>query len=357
MLEKKRIYISDIHMGAGREPKKGCYPYDWLGPDEAKVFAGFLNFLINDNEVGEIILLGDTMDNWVCPVDEDPPAFEEIINAKQNKEIVEKLKILASHNEKKLIFMPGNHDMQITKEILEKAFPGIIFGGSAANKSVYRTSRLRAEHGSAYAMFNAPDPINNPGNRLPLGYFISRVAATKHARTGSAKRHYWTYVDDFLELLGPQKLPSSVFEAIVEEAGLNENTEIKMGNNISVRIKDIKEKYSDLYEQWKTYYGKGFAFKAVMAEIGYLGDFADMLSKKGDTNIVIFGHSHESELDKDKWFVEDRIYANCGAWCDKEEPCAFIETRKNNDKGEHYIKLFYWENNAPVEKKAESIKL
>jgi len=63
----------------------------------------------------------------------------------------------------------------ITKEILDNYFPGIIFGGSASYKSVYSTSRLRAEHGSAYAMFNAPDPINNPGNRLPLGYFISRV--------------------------------------------------------------------------------------------------------------------------------------------------------------------------------------
>jgi UDP-2,3-diacylglucosamine pyrophosphatase LpxH len=357
MLEKKRIYISDVHMGAGRKPKKNRHSYDWLGPDEAKVFADFLKYLIDDAETGEVVLLGDTMDNWVCPVDEEPPTFDEIINAGQNAEIAINLKALAAHKEKKLIYMPGNHDMQITRDILEKAFPKIIFGGSATNKSVYRTSRLRAEHGSAFAMFNAPDPINNPGNRLPLGYFISRVAATKQARTGSAKRHYWTYFDDFLELLGPQKLPASAFEAIVEEAELGDDSDIKMCSGNTIKIKDVKAKYSELYEQWKIYYGKGFAFKAVMAEIGYLEDFANMLTKKGDTNIVIFGHSHESELDKDKWFVENRIYANCGAWCDKEETCAFVETRKDNDNRKHHIRLLYWENNQAVEKKKESIEL
>lgn len=48
-----------------------------------------------------------------------------------------------------------------------------------------------------------------------------------------------------------------------------------------------------------------------------------------DTNIIIFGHSHASELDKDSWFLkEKRIYANCGAWCDEAEQCTFVETEK-----------------------------
>ncbi len=346
MPEKKRIYVSDVHMGAGRKPVKKSFNYDWLGADEAKVFADFLKFLIDDAEIGEIILLGDTMDNWVCPIYDTPPAFDEIINTPVNKDVVKNLKALAAHKEKKLIYMPGNHDMLITKEILDNYFPGIIFGGSAAYKSVYRTSRLRAEHGSAYAMFNAPDPINNPGNRLPLGYFISRVAATKHARTGSADRHYWTYADDLLELLGPQKLPASVFEAILEEANIREDDDIKMYGSSCIKVKEVKSKYADLYEQWKVYYGKGVAFKAVMAEIGYLDDFADMLSKKGDTNIIIFGHSHKSDLDKDSWFVKDRVYANCGSWCDEEEPCTFVETQKDNEERVHHVRLNRWKNNA-----------
>ncbi len=96
MLEKKRIYISDVHMGAGRKPVKKHFYYDWLGADEARVFADFLKFLIDDAEVGEIILLGDTMDNWVCPIYEEPPTFDEIINAPVNAEIVKNLKSLAA---------------------------------------------------------------------------------------------------------------------------------------------------------------------------------------------------------------------------------------------------------------------
>ena len=361
-MEKKRIYVSDVHMGAGRSlDKKNVY--DWLGKAEADNFAGFLDHLNGQNDVGEIILLGDTMDNWVCPVDEKPPTFDEILKASHNQKIVTSLKTLCEN--KKVIYMPGNHDMQMTKDVLINYFPTIIFGGSAQNKSRYRTSRLLAEHGSAYAMFNAPDPINNPGNRLPLGYFISRVAATKAARTGDAKRHFWTYFDDFLELLGPQKLPQSVFEAVLEEALLSEDTEIIMdwkeskleGKPVTIKASNVKEKYANLYEQWESNYGKGMAFKAVMAEIGYLGDLADHLSKKGDTTIIIFGHSHDSELDKDTWFVKDRIYANCGAWCDEEKPCSFVETQKDDKKRTYYVRLMEWKEGKARKLKEESVNL
>jgi len=362
--DKKRIYVSDVHMGAGRSlGKKNVY--DWLGKSEADNFANFLAYVNGRTDVEELVLLGDTMDNWVCPVDEPPPTFDEILKADHNALIVKNLKELTENADKKVVFMPGNHDMQVTEIILKRYFPKIIFGGSAANKSRYRTSRLVAEHGSSYAMFNAPDPINNPRNRLPLGYFISRVAATKAARTGDAKRHYWTYFDDFLELLGPQKLPQAAFEAIMEEAGLSENTEIIIGTQegkldetkITVKASEVKQKYANLYEQWESTYGKGMAFKAVMAEIGYLGDLADYLSKKGDTNIIIFGHSHASELDKDSWFVDDRIYANCGAWCDEKEPCAYVETEKNDEKERYFVRLFEWKKGTPKKIKEEFVKL
>lgn len=103
-------------MGAGRsfKPNCGCHVYDWLGPNEAKNFSGFLDFLLASADVEEVILLGDTMDNWVCPVDEIPPTFEEIVQADVNMEVVQSLKALAKHKEIKLIYMPGNHDMSIT---------------------------------------------------------------------------------------------------------------------------------------------------------------------------------------------------------------------------------------------------
>lgn len=355
---KKRIYVSDIHMGT-EKPPNCAFDYNWLGKDEAKNFAAFIEYLSKQEDVGELILLGDTMDNWVCPIDQIPPTFDAILN--YNKNIVSALNILIAAN-KKVVYMPGNHDMHASEEVLKKHLPNISFGGTAYNKSKYRTSRLLAEHGSAYAMFNAPDPINDPRSRIPLGYFISRVSATKMARTRDSKRHFWTYFDDMLEILGPQTLPQSVFEAILEEANLRDTDDFILGETpngtqIKITASAVKEKYANLYEQWENHYGKGIAFKAVMAEIGYLGDFADHLSKNGDTNIVIFGHSHDSELDKDSWFVKDRIYANCGAWCDENKPCSFIETQKDDKNKTYHVRLMEWDKNTVVEVKSEYLDL
>ena len=38
-----------------------------------------------------------------------------------------------------------------------------------------------------------------------------------------------------------------------------------------------------------------------------LDPVADSICKKGGTNIVIFGHSHRAELDRDSLLVDDRV--------------------------------------------------
>lgn len=358
-MEKKRIYVSDVHMNAGRsvDPPEGKHPYEWLGKKEAKRFAKFLEYINDPSKVREVVFIGDLMDDWVYRVDEVPPTFQEIVDASINSNIVEQLKQLSSNKEITVIYLPGNHDMGISKELISANFPYMVFGGTAAYNSVYRTSRLRAEHGSAHAMFNAPDPINSPGSRLPLGYFISRVVATRAYETGIKERHYWTFADDLLETLGPQRLPASIFEAVLEEAGLPEDVPIHMrsktGNELPIGADVVKERYANLYEDWKNNYGPGAAFKAMMAEIGFLGDVADRLCKKSDTNIVVFGHSHDWKLDKDSWFVDNRIYANCGAWCDEEKKCTFVETQKDRENGRHLVRVMDW-NNGRVKKLKEA---
>jgi len=189
-MDKKRVYISDIHMNAGKGVKApaGKHPYEWLGPAEARRFAAFLEFLNRAKDVQELVIIGDLLDDWVCPVDVVPPSPEAILKAAINKEIVQALKKLAKNKDIAVLLLPGNHDMGVSRELVARTFPGMAFGGTAHYDSAYRTSRLRAEHGSAYAMFNAPDAVNNPGSRLPLGYFISRIVATKArvTRTGTA---------------------------------------------------------------------------------------------------------------------------------------------------------------------------
>lgn len=352
----KRIFISDVHMGAGRAKDEGYHDYDWLGKEEADNLASFLDHINSSGDVSEVILLGDIMDDWVCPVDKVPPTYEDIINADKNKKLIIILKTLSSNAAIKVIYLPGNHDMHVTKEFIENNFPGMIFGGSAKHDSKYTDGRLHAEHGSAYAMFNAPDFMNNYRNRLPLGYFISRVLATKAARTGSKDKHYWTYLDDALEALGTQSLSSSVFEAVLEEADLPNDVEIHMppieGQSVHVKASDVKDMYADLYDQWNKYKGPAAAFHGVIAEF-HLGKVADRLSKRGNARIVIFGHSHNGALDKDSLFVKDRIYANCGSWCDKDK-ATYVEYTKGMKK--RTLRLMSWDREKATQEDKKELE-
>ncbi|MCP4898536.1 MAG: hypothetical protein GY906_16300 [bacterium] len=362
-MEHSRVFVSDVHINAGRslDPVDGKHTYDWLDKKGIDRFTAFLIHLAERDDVRDVVIIGDLFDNWVCPVDEVPPSFEEIVNAKCNAPLIEALRALCASDTIDVLYLPGNHDMGVSEEFVHDHFPKMIFGGAALYDSVYRTSRLRAEHGSAHAIFNAPDPINNPRTRIPLGYFISRVAATRMHRNGNGRRHFWTYIDDLLETLGPQTLPSSVFEAMLEEADLPGDTDILMppvgGVESSIKADDVKTRYEDLYQQWVTHHGPGKAFKSLLAEISMLGRVADSLCKKSDTNIVVFGHSHDWKLDKDSWFVGDRVYANCGTWCDPDKPATFVETQKDNACREHNVRVMKWKKNKAVKLGSKSVTL
>jgi UDP-2,3-diacylglucosamine pyrophosphatase LpxH len=357
----KRIFISDVHINAGRSFADGYqgHPYDWLNPDETKRFAGFLSDLSKREDISEVILLGDIFEEWVCPVDDVPPTLDEIVAAPHNKEAVEQLNALSQHPEIKVVYLSGNHDMSVDQTLMNRHFPKIVFGGSAWHDSRYQSGRVLAEHGSARAMFNAPDPANDARSRLPLGYFISRVVTTKAARTGHADRHFWTYIDDALELLGPQSVAASVFETLLEEADLPEETPIEMrpigGQPRPISAAEVKSRYANLYQQWEERKGRGMAFKSLMAEIGYLGDFADHLSKSSGNRIIIFGHNHSAELDKDTWFVENRIYANCGTWIEAKQVGTFVEIEREG--GEYAVRLCQWRDDKTRLLKEESLKL
>jgi UDP-2,3-diacylglucosamine pyrophosphatase LpxH len=67
---------------------------------------------------------------------------------------------------------------------------------------------------------------------------------------------------------------------------------------------------------------------------------ADQICKRSGTNIVVLGHSHKPEIDKDSWFVDDRIYANAGAWCEKATSGSFVEVETTDT--EHNVRVREW---------------
>ena len=343
-MAKKRLFISDVHLGAGRysdeskNSKIHQYEWDWLSEDETHNFESFIKYLRTDysENILEVIFLGDIFDNWVFPHDLVPPMIDELITAKKNKNVVAELNELS--NKIPVYYVPGNHDMHATRETMKKYFPKIIFCPEQ-----FTAERLIAEHGHRYAMFNAPPQFSNHLFGLPIGYFISRVEATKKAMTNREDRAYRTYVDDFIEMVGRPTLPQCVLEAVIEEAHLDEDIEYKVrkknGDFQPISALTVKEQYKDIYDDWPTQ--NVSKHRAIFAELDMLGPIADKLCKNGSYKVCVFGHSHKSEIDKDTWFVNDRIYANTGYWCGSK--CTFVEIEKDT-KGYH-VCLVKWVDN------------
>jgi UDP-2,3-diacylglucosamine pyrophosphatase LpxH len=345
-----KLFISDVHLGAGRysEESKNTtrYPYDWdwLSLDETENFMNFIRFVHTgyDRKIEEVVLLGDIFDNWVFPYDLVPPTMEELFEAEKNKRVIRELNTLATKT--KVYYIPGNHDMHATAAVMKDFFPDFIYCPKR-----YSSDRLIAEHGHRYAMFNAPARFSTNIMGLPLGYFISRTEATKKAMTNSEGRSYHTYVDDFIEMFGEQTLPQSVLEAVIEEAGFDEEIEYKIkrknGQVLSKTAIEVKDVYKNIYRDWPT--STVSRPRAVFAELDMLGPIADKLCKDGLFKVCIFGHSHKSEIDRDIWFVNDRIYANTGYWCGSE--CTFIEAEKTDDG--YDVGIVKWAGNDRIERK------
>lgn len=336
----RKIFISDVHIGAGRfGVKKAAYPHewDWLSDKETQNFVKFLEFLRDryPHEIHEIVLIGDIFDNWVFPHDQVPPTMEELIAQPKNVQVVDALNALADKH--RVFYVPGNHDSHATREFMSRHFKKITY---CPEKFV--DGRLVAEHGHRYALFNAPPFFSENFYGLPIGYFISRIEATRKGKTNQGGRSYRSYLDDFLEMMGPATLPQSVLEAVLEETGLGDDAEFKVktksGDVVAISAAEVKERYRSVYEDWPDQVVS--KPRAVFAELDRLGPIADMLCKHGKHKVCIFGHSHKGEVDKDAWFVDDRIYANTGFWCGAR--CTFVETGKVDGDKAYQVRLMRW---------------
>ncbi len=357
----KRIFVSDIHMGDKDSiiHTGDSKPYGWLLEDRAAMFAEFLKLKMKDVEVRQIIILGDLFDEWVCPANKKPidknsrDQYKKIATAPQNRGIISALKQIAISGDIELIYVPGNHDMLMTKDILSEIIPGIKY-----NQRLYLEDGIVAEHGSDYCLFNAPDPFNNEGHILPLGYFITRAVAEKAARKGSFNDTITTIEESVSDILHNEKLGNIVLNTIVESSGMDKDSQIVMnginGYGGSIKIGDIEKIFGNIYQLWN--YQKPDNVpneEALISDIGYLypAALSRYLTKKEKPDIVIFGHTHRHELhsiplpefssEKEcHLFPSRHIYANCGTWINGKE-CTIVETEIKNNK--HYIRVMKYE--------------
>jgi len=319
----KTIFVlSDIHLGAG-------LPSDWYKKDKHE--ANLINMIKDITKEGEktevdLVLAGDIFDTWLIPMDKPPITIKDIL--KNNPNVVKALAQCLETTD--IYYINGNHDMNVRSKDLDT----ICF----ADKSIkcikeYRSGLVKVEHGHNYAMFNAQDMINDPLHGLPTGYFITRMLAGR--RDYKSQEAYISYIDDLLEsAFTTQTITSSLMEAVMEFTKHRPSDHFIMPyGRSSITIREVQEKYKDVFKQWVHRYGYWYSLNAIRAELGSLNWFADRLSQKHDYKVVVMGHSHSSEIDKDgfEFFNNESVYANAGHWSTLKPSYVKIVKEKNKN--------------------------
>jgi len=114
----KVVVVSDIHLGVLDKYSENL--------KNRAVFIEFLKRLQNTEDVGELVIAGDFLDEWYLPL--TYPAYNDSSKfywqvVKNNQAVFDELKALMEKGIK-LTYVPGNHDMTLESDILDKALPG-----------------------------------------------------------------------------------------------------------------------------------------------------------------------------------------------------------------------------------------
>ncbi len=344
----RRVFISDTHVSAGlglRPDTPGHHPWEWFTEPDSQRFVAFLAWLGKRTtdaavegwgKVDEVVLIGDIFDNWVFPHDMKPPTFSELLASKSASVVIEALNGLPE--ETKVVYLPGNHDLTLSSGLVEPLLPNVTWGGDGVNDPYFSSGRLRAEHGNAHTLFCSPDP-QQPGC-LPLGYFISRMAATADRDTGSTTPSIVDVVREVGQLLEGDQLAHGVFDAICRKAGVNPEKNPKepilmpgdLWGGRTVTVGEVRDLYAHLFTEWKRRKGEIEANLSIPAELGHLEPVADSMFLHGGVNAVVMGHTHRPmALQRGLPFLGKAAYANAGCWCNNVEDATWVEVEKRDD--------------------------
>lgn len=341
------IFISDTHVGPGLRPNPNdpkLHSWEWVTPSDRARLAAFLQWLnpkgsvaapgVPRPAVDELVLLGDIFDNWIVPHDIKPPTMLELMRSQNASPIVAALRSLSQAIN--VIFVPGNHDMTVTGEVLAAVLPDVTFGGAAANKPFFSNGRLRGEHGNGPALFNSPDPLRPDG--LPLGYFISRLVATADRNTGSHTPSTSAIIHELGHILGKEKIAQGVLDAVADKAGVSLDTQILMPDDLwggqSVSVGQIRTMYAALAEEFEKRNGAIATAMSIPAEMEQLEVVADAMLLHGGLGAIVMGHSHGPMAKQYEIpFLGRAAYVNSGCWCNNISAATWVEVEKTRAGG------------------------
>lgn len=306
------IVLSDIHMGTNA-------PTVWYRKDiHEKYLVAVLNYIIDiADEIEEVVLLGDIFEFWSYPPEQLPPSFEDIIHTHPNI-LGEEGKLREALNALKgrVVYIPGDHDMNITKADLNR------FGSKdgyvmkyhyGAYIPIYDT-HIQFMHGHECTIVNAPYFISHI-SPLPLGYFVTRAMAYKIQKVLKATSNqsisdlneYSSYsYNDFLP-----KLPlfyenfennynsvCSFVDALIEATDMPGDLPIKINRFNEVTLNEVKTIYQN-----KGILGHEIDLTNILEHYNtmYVSDSVLKRCCKASIDIVVMGHTHAPMIYKNNY--------------------------------------------------------
>lgn len=309
---KRRIFISDIHMGIG-EGLAGPHLYGWLRQDRAGMLVDFLNSLAGNNRVDELVVVGDLFDEWVmpftvsAPAGNDPGWFETVVLVRENQAILQALSELSGRA--MVSYVHGNHDMLMTREVLERWAPGVQWIAGNPGMGIYEADGIHAEHGSLYCLFNAPYLLAvAPDMQIPLGYLVARADAQFVSRGGilNWEDYLKLFLDILSDLLNGEKLAQAFADGLARVMKIDRDALVHLYGvdsfgDKTTTVEKMAVQLGDIYDQWDNEWKKQgianvSASWAALGDAGFLYNAAKLHFTPA-TNLVVLGHTHKWELD------------------------------------------------------------
>lgn len=378
------VFISDLHMNLYED-------YSWLR-DNAPTLATFLTGLNARSDVAGVVILGDLVDDWVSPVANTPQTFEQVLQANTDQQwngyngVVPALQALCDNPDIQVTYVVGNHDMlsfqPANRAVLEAWFPQMTIVSESPGMGAYTSGNvIWAEHGHRYCLFNAPDTWSRSGGHLPLGYFISRLAATRSVNEGRVVTTP-DVLDDFMKQAAenPTLLRDDSFTSDPQVGGVFSDAIIIAAfngvalwagewpwsnfvmNGLDGRTSDptverVAIEYDSIYSGWPSRQNRVSKVEAVWDDTGHLSNAANMIFEMPDRiaplypftpRIILFGHTHQAAFRYHSGDVET-IYVNTGTWIDGK-PMTWVEIATSagaNGATSYQVSLWFHGESAP----------
>jgi UDP-2,3-diacylglucosamine pyrophosphatase LpxH len=343
---EKIVVISDIHLGVDDAYAEIV--------QNRPLLVDFIHRVAATPDIAELVIAGDFLDEWFqpfsAPAHADSAAFYRMV-AQNNAEVIGALEELIAVYGKKVVYIPGNHDMTLDYDTVASMIPGISQARDAEGLGVYRAglrNEIVIEHGHRYNVFVAPDSISNSAlsngkSILPPGYFYTRIGVSSYMEgkpdirkdypavqdPGQADAsRYGAYLYYKMWMLSLTAYPvSEGFDDKVIDAGFAGFTEpfsirdvlpaVNADGKLSARL------FPDFQDNWPAIQANNFVTVPISFNDAVLQSASpSSVDTQAETQyfdvdptveVVVFGHTHVPVLAQ---IAENKVYANSGTWID-----------------------------------------